>query len=112
MHMPDPAFGNEVPSEIFALGDRTLRQIVRLSSGGEQVRIRLANTFGDEPIVVGAASVALRDHDEVIDPATAHDLTFSGLPGVTIPAGAIVLSDPVDLVGPESHRTGGQPLFP
>jgi lysophospholipase L1-like esterase len=85
------------PNEIFELGDRTLRQIVRLSTGGEQIRIRLANTFGDQPIVVGAASVALRDHDEAIDPASAHDVTFSGLPGVTIPANAIVLSDPVDL---------------
>jgi lysophospholipase L1-like esterase len=97
MAIPSPAIANEVANEIFALGDRTLRQIVRLSTGGEQIRIRLANTFGDQPIVVGAASVALRDHDEAIDPASAHDVTFSGLPGVTIPANAIVLSDPVDL---------------
>ena len=97
MVIPSPAIANVVANEIFELGDRTLRQIVRLSTGGEQIRIRLANTFGDQPIVVGAASVALRDHDEAIDPASAHDVTFSGLPGVTIPANAIVLSDPVDL---------------
>ena len=97
MVIPSPAIANEVANEIFELGDRTLRQIVRLSTGGEQIRIRLANTFGDQPIIVGAASVALRDHDEAIDPASAHDVTFSGLPGATIPANAIVLSDPVDL---------------
>ena len=97
MVIPSPAIANEVANEIFELGDRTLRQIVRLSTGGEQIRICLANTFGDQPIVVGAASVALRDHDEAIDPASAHDVTFSGLPGATIPANAIVLSDPVDL---------------
>jgi lysophospholipase L1-like esterase len=102
MHIPSPGFGEEFPSQIFELGQRTLRQIVRLSVGGERVRIRLANTFGDEPIVVGTARVALRDHDEVIDPATARGLTFSGLPGVAIPAGAIALSDPVAL--PVSNR--------
>lgn len=97
MHVPNPAIANEVSSEIFEVGNRTLRQIVQVSVGGAQIRIRLANTFGGQPLVVGAASVAPRDHDAVIDPAKARDVTFSGLPGVTIPAGAIVLSDPVDL---------------
>jgi len=112
MHMPNPAVGNDVPNEIFALGDRTLRQIVRISSGGEQIRIRLANTFGEQPIVVGAASVALRDRDEIIDPATAHDATFSGLPGATIPAGAIVLSDPIDLSVPNLAELAVSLYFP
>ncbi len=97
MHVPGPGFGDEFPSQIFELGNRTLRQIVRLSVGGHQVRVRLANTFGDQPIIIATASVAQRDHDEVIDRDGARELTFSGLPGVTIPAGAIVLSDPVDL---------------
>ena len=112
MVIPNPAIANDVANEIFALGDRTLRQIVRLSTGGEQIRIRLANTFGDEPIVVGAASVALRDHDEAIDPASAHDVTFSGLPGVTIPANAIVLSDPVDLSVPNLAELAVSLYFP
>jgi lysophospholipase L1-like esterase len=112
MHMPNPAVGNDVPNEIFALGDRTLRQIVRISSGGEQIRIRLANTFGDQPIVVGAASVALRGRDEIIDPATAHEATFSGLPAVTIPAGAIVLSDPIDLSVPNLAELAVSLYFP
>ena len=97
MHTPHVGTGDDTPSQVFALGGRTLRQIVRLSTGGEQVRIRLSNTMGDDPIIVGAASLALRDHDAIIDPATAREVTFSGLPGVTIPANAIVLSDPVDL---------------
>ena len=109
---PTRGSGDDLPSQIFELGDRTLRQIVRLSAGGKQVRIRLANTFGDEPIVVGAASVALRDHDEVIDPATARGLTFSGLPGVTIPAGAIVLSDPVELSVPNLAELAVSLYFP
>lgn len=102
MHVPHRGTGDDTPNQVFALGDRTLRQIVRLSVGGEHLRIRLSNTFGDAPVVVGAASVALCEHDAVIDPATAQGVTFSGLPGVTIPANAIVLSDPVDL--PVSNR--------
>jgi lysophospholipase L1-like esterase len=97
MHIPNPPTPNEVANEIFELGNRMLRQIVRLSAGGKQIRIRLANTFGDQPIIVGAATVAPRDHDEVIDPAAVRQVTFSGRPEVTMPAGAIVLSDPVDL---------------
>jgi len=97
VHVASPGFGEEFPSQIFELGGRTLRQIVRLSLGGEQVRIRLANTFGEEPVIIGAARGALRDGDEGIDPATDRQVTFSGLPSITIPAGAAVLSDPVDL---------------
>jgi lysophospholipase L1-like esterase len=94
------------------LGGRTLRQIVRLSLGGEQVRIRLANTFGEEPVTIGAAHVALRDGDERIDPAAGRPLTFSGLPSVTIPAGAIVLSDPVDLAVPNLAELAISLYFP
>ena len=108
MHSPSPAIEDAgVPNQTFEVGGRTLRQIVRLSTGGEQVRIRLSNTFGDQPLMVGAASLALRGHDEIgviatstIDAATAHTLTFSGRPEVMIPANAIVLSDPVDLAVP------------
>jgi lysophospholipase L1-like esterase len=101
MHVPSPAIEDAgLPNQIFEVGGRTLRQIVRLSTGGEQVRIRLANTFGDQPVIVGAASLALRDHGEVIDSAAAQTLTFSGLPEMTIPANAIVLSDPIDLPVP------------
>jgi lysophospholipase L1-like esterase len=112
VHIPSPGFGDEFPSQIFELGDRTLRQIVRVSTGGEQVRIRLANTFGDTPIAIGAASVALRDHDEVIDPTSARGLTFSGLPEVTIPAWAVIVSDPVEMSIPNLAELTVDLYFP
>lgn len=96
-HIPGPGFGEEFPSQIIELGNRTLRQIVRVSIGGDQVRVRLANTFGDEPIAIGAARIALREAEERIDPASDRALTFSGLSSISIPAGATVLSDPVAL---------------
>ena len=77
--------------------NQTLRLIVRTSVGGYQVRVRLSNELGTQRIVIGAARVALRSVAESIDPATDRALTFGGVPSITIPAGAPVLSDPVAL---------------
>jgi hypothetical protein len=43
--------------------NETLRLIVHTSAGGEQVRVTISNTFGAEPLVIGAAHVARRDQD-------------------------------------------------
>jgi lysophospholipase L1-like esterase len=95
-HIPSPGLEDFLPSQIVELDGLTLRQFARLSAGGEQVRIRLSNLFGDAPILIGAAHVALRN-DETIDPASDRVVTFSGNPSIAIPSGALVLSDPVDL---------------
>jgi lysophospholipase L1-like esterase len=112
LHVAGPGFGEAFPSQIFELGGRTLRQVVRLSLGGEQVRIRLANTFGEEPVTIGAARVALRAGDAAIDPASDRQLFFSGLPAIAIPAGAVVLSDPVDLPVPNLAELAISLYFP
>jgi lysophospholipase L1-like esterase len=75
----------------------TLREIVHVSIGGEQVRIRLSNVYGAAPLTIAAAHIALRRSGAAIDAATDHALTFSGQPSMAIPAGATALSDPVDL---------------
>jgi lysophospholipase L1-like esterase len=76
--------------------NQTLRQIVHTSVGGNRVRVRLS-TFGTGSLVVGGAHVALRDTGASIVPESDRTLTFGGQPSITIPAGAIVFSDPVDL---------------
>lgn len=35
--------------------DRTIRQIVRTTLGGDRLRIRFTNEFGERPLVIGAA---------------------------------------------------------
>ncbi len=75
--------------------NQTIRQVVRTSIGGSQVRVTLTNLFGTEPLEIGAAHVAARGDDSTIE-AGAH-LTFGGHPSVTIEAGSTVLSDPVAL---------------
>ena len=79
------------------VNNQTLRQVVRTSIGGSKVRVVLSNAFGTAPIQVGGASVALRDKDAAIQPATSKMLFFAGAPTATILAGATLVSDPVDM---------------
>ncbi len=91
-------------SDVFPIGQQinyqTLRQIVRLSAGGKQVRVRFSNETGLYPLVIGAAHIAKPAPDGpvgTIDAASDQALTFGGLGGTTIPPGAAALSDPVDM---------------
>jgi lysophospholipase L1-like esterase len=80
-----------------ALRDQTIRQIARVSLGGDQVRVVISNEYGDRPLVIGAAHVALAGEGVAIVPGSDRALTFGGSPTVTIPPGAPMISDPVDL---------------
>ena len=79
------------------LTGQTVRQVARLSLGGIFVRVQLSNEFGDKPLTVGAAHVALAagPGGAAIQAGSDHPVTFGGKPGITIPAGARVVSDPV-----------------
>jgi lysophospholipase L1-like esterase len=76
-------------------GNSTYRNIVRVSAGGPAVRVVLTNEFGGQPLTVGAAHVALSAGAGSVQAGSDHALTFSGRESVTIPAGALALSDPV-----------------
>jgi lysophospholipase L1-like esterase len=80
-----------------ALPAQTLRQVVRTSTGGTRVRIRVSNLFGTQPLTVGAAHVALSAGAARVQSGSDRPLLFGGRPAVTIAAGASALSDPVDL---------------
>ncbi|EMF28652.1 SGNH hydrolase [Streptomyces gancidicus BKS 13-15] len=82
----------------------TLRQFVRVSGGGSRVRIRLSNEYGTAPLTLGATRVALADAGHQVQEGSSHAVTFGGRPAVTVPAGAPVLSDPVDLPVPALSR--------
>jgi lysophospholipase L1-like esterase len=96
-----PETRNELPPD--DLRDATVRQIVRLSVGGSALRVHITNTFGTEPLRFTAIHVArpVSIAGSAIDSATDKALTFSGSTAVTVPAGAEVISDPVeDTVAP------------
>jgi lysophospholipase L1-like esterase len=80
------------------LADTTLRQIVRVSIGGKQLRVRFSNAFASfgNDLTVDSAHVAVSAGGSAIRPETDRAVTFHGRPSVTIPHGALMVSDPVD----------------
>lgn len=81
----------------FGAADATYREIVHVSLGGNSVRIIVSNEFGLDSLTIGAAGIAPSAGGDAIDTTLAQTLTFSGRPSVTIPAGALVVSDPVSM---------------
>jgi lysophospholipase L1-like esterase len=77
--------------------NETIRHVAHVSVGGRRVRVRLSNLFGKQPLRIGAAYVALSRGAATIQPQTSRRITFSGQSALTIPAGAVALSDSVDL---------------
>src|SRR5438046_101648 len=97
LHEPDlgvPGLANP------GFNNQTLLQIVHISAGGPRVRVRLS-TFGASALVIGAAHIALPATDASTVPGSDRTLTFGGAPSITIPPGALVVSDPVELNVPE-----------
>lgn len=78
----------------YGAAETTYREIVHVSLGGDTSRVILTNEFGLDPLTISSASIALRLSGNEIDVATAHPLTFNGRGSVTIPPGALVVSDP------------------
>ncbi len=93
-------FGGDPWHTIPTLVDSTLREIVHTSIPGKALRIRFTNEFGTEPLRIDAATVALSAGESAIQPDSLHPLAFGGQPSIVIPAGAEVLSDPLDLATP------------
>jgi len=79
-----------------SFSNRTIRQIVHLSIGGNKIRVRLSNEFGAKPVLIGAASVAMAGGTSDIVSASLRPLTFGGSKSVIIQPGAPAVSDPVE----------------
>ncbi|HVU47498.1 MAG TPA: SGNH/GDSL hydrolase family protein [Terracidiphilus sp.] len=59
--------------------------------------MRFTNEFGSNPLAIGAARIALSADKSSIQAETDRSLNFSGENSAQIPAGSILLSDPVEL---------------
>jgi len=79
------------------IANMTLREIVHLSNGGAQVRLRFTNEFGIDPLTIANAHVAASASGSDIKTGTDHAVTFGGANGVRIAPGGVIYSDPVDL---------------
>jgi lysophospholipase L1-like esterase len=93
---PPMAAGGRFPATP-SFANQTVREVVRLSAGGQRVRIRFTNAYGTKVLRIGAARVALADASGAVREATSHAVLFAGKPSASIPAGAPLLSDPIDL---------------
>lgn len=103
------------------LTDHTLRLIVHSSVGGSRARIWLSNRFGEQPLHIGSAHIAVPavarpdGNDQMssaIVPGTDRVLTFNHQPSVTIPPGATIVSDGVALGVPALSNLAISLYFP
>lgn len=94
VHAPLP-FPGLPPSPVFE--NQTIRMVVRPTIAGQRLRIRFSNAFGTTPLKIGASHVALSARASAIVRNSDQALTFGGRTSATIPPGAPILSDPVEL---------------
>ncbi len=77
----------------------TVRQVVRITIGGQALRVRFSNRFGTTPLRIAGAHVALATGpaEATIRPGSDRALTFDGSAQVEVPPGADFWSDPVQI---------------
>ena len=86
-----------IPGRLQTFRNQSLRLIVHTSAGGTKVRIKVSNTFGDQPLLIGGAHIARRAAGADIDSTSDRTLTFRGKVSTRVAARSMVVSDPVDL---------------
>ncbi len=77
------------------LTNNAIRQIVRISIGGERIRLKFTNEHGDSPVSIKSAQIALSTGGAEINASSTKKLTFSGKEAIQIEAGKTVYSDPI-----------------
>ena len=82
---------------LFNLNDQTVRERVRVTLGGRQIRIRLSNECSSASVLVGGVSVGTARGPRGVESGSLRRVTFGNQDTILIPAGAPALSDPIDL---------------
>lgn len=93
-----PMAANALPDgENTGFTNQTIREVAHISIGGHRLRLRFSNAYGSTPLHIGAVHVALHAKGSAIRPGSDHALTFNGNSTAIIPAGALMLSDAIDM---------------
>ncbi|MFF3405780.1 SGNH/GDSL hydrolase family protein [Streptomyces sp. NPDC002742] len=89
--------GPEPGTESSGLAGRSVRNVVHAAVGGTSARITLSNLYGQQPLVVTHATIAVAAtaNTAAATPDTMRRLTFGGATTVVIPSGGQVRSDAV-----------------
>ncbi len=90
----------------------TVREVVRLSIAARAIRIRFSNEFAGKELHLGEAHIALASENGAIVPGSDHVLSFAGRQNAVIPAGAPLLSDPVDWPVPALSKLAVTVFYP
>jgi lysophospholipase L1-like esterase len=77
------------------LTHNSLRQVVRVSIGGDTIRVKFSNEFSLSPVTMKSVQIAVSTGGHTIDEKTSRDLTFGGSTEVSMDPGAAVTSDPI-----------------
>jgi lysophospholipase L1-like esterase len=78
------------------LDNQTVRERLRVTAGGGQIRIRLSNECSSAPLLVGRVSVGVAQGAAGVVANSLRPVTFGRQDSILIPPGAPALSDPVD----------------
>lgn len=83
-----------------SFSNQTIREIVHTTIGGDGIRLRLSNTFGNrairfEAVFIGLQAPAVEGGGASLIPNSNRQVRFGGNPFISIPEGAEVLSDPL-----------------
>ena len=73
--------------------NRSVRQIVKVSIGGDVIRLKLSNIYSMQPVVIRSVYIAHAKDSFAIDAKTAKYLKFGDSYKATIPAGKSIVSD-------------------
>lgn len=101
---PHAPLGTEGPFAAASYENVTLSQVLRISEGGERLRVRFSNRYGPAPLEIGAARVVRIDDAGNEIAGTSRTLTFGGQTTAVIPRGAPFASDAASLVIPSLSR--------
>lgn len=77
------------------LSNNTIRQVVRVSIGGDSLRVKFSNEFSLSPVTMRSVRIALSTLNGGIDESSSKELKFKGIPLVTMEAGGKITSDPI-----------------
>ena len=90
------AAGTNTPPAPY-LANNTLRQIVRVSIGGDTLRVKFSNITCSTPVTLNSVNIAVSTEvgGSAIDVSTLKQLRFSGSESVTMNAYSSVISDPI-----------------
>jgi lysophospholipase L1-like esterase len=91
---PYAAGSNNTPPSPY-LANNTLRQIVRVSIGGNTLRVKFSNKTSPTAVTMNSVNIAVSSGGSAVDASTITPLKFNGNQSVTMDAYSSVTSDPV-----------------